>query len=52
MKKTFDVDPKSEKLETMTHYLRDQSILAEGGQIEDMNGFISRMNQIAGEYLG
>ena len=51
MKEAFDADPKSQKLEVMTHFLRDQSILAEGGQIEDMKGFIGRMNQIAGNYL-
>lgn len=51
MKKEFDTDPTSSKLEDMTYFLRDQSILAEGGKIEDMHGFIVRMNKIAGQYL-
>ena len=39
-------DPAGARLDDMSHILFDQSLLAEGGQIEDPAGFVMRLNQL------
>ena len=39
-------DPASTRLDDMSHVLFDQSLLAEGGQLEDPAGFVKRLNEL------
>jgi molecular chaperone HtpG len=39
-------DPASARLDDMSHVLFDQSLLAEGGQLEDPAGFVKRLNEL------
>jgi len=39
-------DPAGARFDDMSHILFDQSLLAEGGQIEDPAGFVKRLNEL------
>jgi len=51
MKKEFQNDIKSEKLQEMMRYAYDQAILLEGWELENMWDFIKKVNNFAGNYL-
>jgi molecular chaperone HtpG len=44
MKQTFATDLKSEDLKNMMWYAYEQAVLLEGGELEDIGGFIKRVN--------
>lgn len=41
-----------DRFQDWAHLLLDQSILAEGGQLENPAGFVNRLNQMIGEIVG
>jgi molecular chaperone HtpG len=45
-------DPASTRLDDMSHILFDQSLLAEGGQVEDPAAFVKRLNELMLELAG
>ena len=51
MKEEFRKDLKSEKLSEMMNYSYNQALLLEGGEIEDMAGFVQLLNKFAGKYM-
>jgi len=51
MKEEFGKDLKSEKLSEMMNYSYNQALLLEGGEIEDMAGFVQLLNKFAGKYM-
>lgn len=44
MMQLYSSDATAPKLAEMTHYVYDQAILLEGGEMENMNEFIKRVN--------
>jgi len=51
MREEFTQDIKSEKLSEMMRYAYNQAVLLEGGELEDMAGFIQLLNKFAGKYM-
>ena len=45
-------DPASTRFDDMSHILFDQSLLAEGGQVEDPAAFVKRLNELMLELAG
>jgi molecular chaperone HtpG len=45
-------DPAGTRLDDMSHILFDQSLLAEGGQVEDPAAFVKRLNELMLELAG
>lgn len=42
--KTFNTKWKSDKIQELVHYLYDQAVLLEWGQVDDINAFLKRAN--------
>ncbi|MDR3150863.1 MAG: hypothetical protein LBU14_04645 [Candidatus Peribacteria bacterium] len=49
MKKEFDKDIKSEKLQDVIKYVYGQAVLLEGGELDNIGEFVEVMNKIAVE---